>query len=46
MFRILCPNCKHRMKYQAMTPTLKNKSKKCVYCGKSFRIKSQILKKV
>jgi len=43
---LLCPKCKHRMKYQAKSMILAGKRKRCVYCGKSFGIKSQIVKKV
>jgi len=32
------------MKYQSQTPFLKGKSKKCVYCGRSFTVLGNILK--
>jgi len=43
---LLCPKCKHRMKYQAKTMILAGKRKVCVYCGKSFKIKDYVVKKV
>ena len=46
MFILKCPGCKNTMKYQNMTSDLKGKNKKCVYCGKSFSVKNNILKKI
>ncbi|MFP4522998.1 MAG: hypothetical protein ACOCQQ_00080 [Candidatus Nanoarchaeia archaeon] len=39
MLLVRCPNCKHQMKYQPRTHT-KTLKKKCVYCGRSFTIKT------
>lgn len=40
-----CPKCKNNMKYNATSIYLSDKRKRCVYCGKSFKIKDNILKK-
>lgn len=40
-----CPQCKHAMKYQAMNGNLEDKRKTCVYCNRSFSVKSNILAK-
>ena len=45
VFVVVCPNCKNT---QRTDPKLKkltdvsNKSKRCVYCGKSFKIHKNI----
>jgi len=50
MFLLLCPHCKNRMKYQptktAAKAGLAGLRKACVYCGKSFVVKSNIIKQV
>ncbi len=46
IFLLVCPHCKNRMKYQAKSMILAGKRKSCVYCGKSFNVKGQIIKKV
>lgn len=39
MFVVRCPECKHTMRYHAVkTDVVSNKTKKCVYCGRSFKI--------
>ncbi|MDP2750683.1 MAG: hypothetical protein Q8O89_07680 [Nanoarchaeota archaeon] len=40
---LICPKCKHRMKYQSTTADLAGKSKRCVYCGRSFKVLRNIL---
>jgi len=37
MLKVLCPNCKNSMLYQ---PRISSSigSKKCVYCGKNFKV--------
>ena len=42
----LCPKCGHKMKYQNQTLDLKGKSKRCVYCGRSFTVVKAIVKKL
>ena len=34
------------MKYQSKDSDLKGKSKRCVYCGKSYTVKNAIVKSV
>ncbi|MBD3354669.1 hypothetical protein GF361_01635 [Candidatus Woesearchaeota archaeon] len=47
MFLVKCPHCKQNMKYQKMKGYgLKDKRKRCVYCGRSFKIKGNILKSI
>ena len=41
-----CPNCKNEMKYQNSTSGIMGKSKKCVYCGKSFNVRDNIVKRL
>jgi len=45
MLILQCPQCKHNMKYQGRTSVLGGKRKQCVYCGKSFAVKSNIISK-
>lgn len=42
-----CPNCKNTMKYmtQKAGDTILGKQKVCVYCGKSFSVRNNILTK-
>ncbi len=44
MLLLHCPQCRNNMKYRAMDKTLAGKVKRCVYCGRSFRVKSHVLK--
>ena len=49
MLQVRCPKCKHKMLCNPIGSTnvgLGKKRKKCVYCGKSFKILGNILKKV
>ena len=46
MFLLQCPNCKNKMKYQTPKPLTEKNRKRCVYCGKSFKIREQIIKKI
>ncbi len=47
MFLLQCPKCKNRMKYQptktAAKTGLSGLRKGCVYCGKGFSVKSNII---
>jgi len=44
MFRLLCPNCKNYLNYQPLKAEISDKRKRCVYCGKNFTVKNQIIK--
>jgi len=46
MLLLKCPKCKHNMKYQAKSMILAKKRKQCVYCGKSFLVGENIVKKL
>jgi len=46
MLLLICPKCKNRMKYQSQDKILTGKRKACVYCGRSFLVRENILKKV
>lgn len=46
MLLLRCPKCKQTMKYQAMSMLLFKKRKKCVYCGFSYKVKDNIVKKI
>ena len=41
-----CPKCKHRMKYQSKDIILTGKRKACVYCGRSFKVRENLIEKV
>lgn len=45
ILKLKCPKCKNTMNYQAKTIILSAKRKTCVYCGKTFKIKENIIKK-
>lgn len=42
-FLLRCPKCKNKMMYQAMDSKLMGKRKSCVYCGRSFSVKENII---
>ena len=44
IFLLKCPKCLHNMKYHTNTRILTNKRKKCVYCGRSFKVSKQVIK--
>lgn len=46
MFLLLCPQCKHKMKYQTLKPLTEKNKKRCVYCGKSFIVRNTIVKEL
>ncbi|MEM2121777.1 MAG: hypothetical protein QXU20_03930 [Candidatus Woesearchaeota archaeon] len=43
ILELKCPKCHNKMLYSPRNDYLK-KSKKCVYCGKSFRVSSNIIR--
>ena len=49
-FILRCPKCRHTMKYQPMGKTavavLGSRTKQCVYCGKTFKAKDNVVGKV
>ncbi|MEM4336951.1 MAG: hypothetical protein QXG86_03025 [Candidatus Woesearchaeota archaeon] len=45
IYLLQCPKCKNKMKYSTAL-LLENKRKICVYCGKSFKAKEAIIKKL
>jgi len=46
MFLLQCPKCKNRMKYSTKDRILTKKSKRCVYCGRNFNVKNNIIKRI
>jgi len=44
IYLLKCPGCKHNMKYSPMKSG-SNKRKTCVYCGRSFAVIGNIIKK-
>jgi predicted nucleic-acid-binding Zn-ribbon protein len=46
MLLLQCPKCKNRMKYQSKTVILTGKRKTCVYCGRNFKVRDNLIKKV
>lgn len=45
-FLLKCKHCGNQMLYETRSQFLTDKSKQCVYCGKSFAVKNAILKEV
>jgi len=45
-FLLQCPKCGQKMKYQPVDAYFSDRSKKCVYCGKSFGIGGRVVGKV
>ena len=39
-----CPKCKQTMKYQSRDRILTFKVKRCVYCGRSFKVLANIIR--
>jgi hypothetical protein len=44
MIIVKCPKCKHDMKYDPKPGMITSKSKRCVYCGHTFKIHSDLEK--
>lgn len=46
-FLVKCPGCGHQQKYMSYdSKILKGKTKKCVYCPRSFAVKDRVLKEI
>ncbi|MBD3164807.1 hypothetical protein GF323_06430 [Candidatus Woesearchaeota archaeon] len=45
IFLVRCPKCKHTMRYQSKTMILAGKRKSCVYCGRSFKARNNLVRK-
>ncbi len=46
IFLLKCPKCKHDMKYESRDMYLAGKRKRCVYCGTSFSVKVNLVRRV
>jgi len=46
MLLLKCPKCGNKMKCNPEAGELKGKSKRCVYCGRSFLIEKNIAEKL
>ena len=46
MFLLRCPKCRNTMKYETRSAILGSRRKTCVYCGRSFIAKDNILKRL
>jgi len=44
MLLLKCPRCKNNMKYQPTNSELSTKVKRCVYCGRTYKVKENIVK--
>jgi DNA-directed RNA polymerase subunit M/transcription elongation factor TFIIS len=44
MLVLKCPKCGNRMNYEAKEGALADKVKRCVYCGRSFKVKDRVIK--
>lgn len=42
---LICPKCKNKMKYKSQDKIITGKRKTCVYCGKSFSVGENVIKK-
>jgi DNA-directed RNA polymerase subunit RPC12/RpoP len=42
MLLVRCPRCGHDMKYLPKPGLLSEKSKRCVYCGRNFKVHSSL----
>jgi len=46
MFLLQCPRCKNRMKYNSAGLVSEKNIKRCVYCGKNFSVRKNIVQKL
>ncbi|MBR9703315.1 hypothetical protein GOV10_04720 [Candidatus Woesearchaeota archaeon] len=44
LLTVRCPRCGHDQKYQPMGGDITQKSKKCVYCPRTFKVHSSLPK--
>lgn len=44
MIIVKCPKCKHNMNYMPKPGMITEKSKRCVYCGHTFKVHSNLEK--
>ena len=44
--RLKCDKCKHFMNYKPSKANLSDLKKKCVYCGKTFSVKKNLIKEL
>lgn len=42
MLLVRCTRCGHDMKYQPTPGSLSEKSKRCVYCGHTFKVHTNL----
>jgi uncharacterized protein YbaR (Trm112 family) len=45
LFLLRCPKCRNEMKYQA-AGVLGKQLKKCVYCGKAFKVRDSVVSRL
>ena len=43
LLTVLCPQCKHQMKYGPQKPVTSKSVKRCVYCGYSMMVKNTLV---
>jgi len=43
MYLVVCPQCRNHMKYDTKDTLLAKKVKRCVYCGRSFSVRQNLL---
>lgn len=41
ILKLICPQCKQTMNYQWDQTDISKKKKRCVYCGRSFKVQTQ-----
>lgn len=46
LFLLKCSNCGHDQKYHTDNLILTGKKKRCVYCGKTFSVRSHLVKRL
>ncbi len=44
LFLLRCDHCKNQMKYESRKAILGDNSKVCVFCGRSFKVRQNIVK--
>jgi hypothetical protein len=46
MLLLRCPKCRNSMKYQPVAKDFFSRSKRCVYCGRNFKVGDNIVKQI